>query len=169
MKTQILRTVIPFICLLSAADAFAQGITAGPFTQFSNRLQWENEGELYWIDAYGPNALRFRGSKSLRINDEDWNLLPQREVQLEILITEDSAVVRNGSIRAEIDSWRGRITYLNDKDEVLLREAYHHHHPQFARQFRSKGSDHFELKVTFDAEKNEHLYGMGNTPTTAWI
>ena len=132
----------------------------GPFTQFANRLQWENEGELYWIDAFGPDALRFRSSKSLRITDEDWNLLPQPDVQLEISITKDKAVVKNGKIRAEIVARRGRITYLNDKDEVLLREAIHYHHPHFARQFKSKGSDHFEVKVTFDAEKDEHLYGM---------
>jgi len=164
MKIKILRVAIPVICLLSCSAASAQENTAGPFTQFANRLQWENEGELYWIDAFGPDALRFRGSKSLRINDEDWNLLPQPGVQLDISITAENAVVRNGNIRAEIEAWRGRITYLNDKDEVLLREAYHHHHPQFARQFRSKGSDHFELKVTFDAEKDEHLYGMGQHP-----
>ena len=164
MKTKVLRIIIPFILLFSFSGVSAQESTEGPFTQFANRLQWETEGELYWIDAFGPDALRFRGSKSLRINDEDWNLLPQPEVQLEISITADSAVVRNGSIRAEIESRRGRITYLNDKDEVLLREAYHHHHPQFARQFRSKGSDHFELKVTFETEKDEHLYGMGQYP-----
>ncbi|RLD89418.1 MAG: hypothetical protein DRJ29_16545, partial [Bacteroidetes bacterium] len=67
----------------------AQDKTAGPFTQFANRLQWENEGEIYWIDALGPDALRFRSSKSLRITDEDWNLLPQSFVQLEISISEN--------------------------------------------------------------------------------
>jgi alpha-D-xyloside xylohydrolase len=164
MKTRILKTIISLICLLSTAVVFAQGDTEGPFTQFANRLQWENEGELYWIDAFGPDTLRFRGSKSLRINDENWNLLPQPGVQLEISISAEKAVVENGNIRAEIEARRGRITYLNDRDEVLLREAYHHHHPQFARQFRSKGSDHFELKVTFETEKDEHLYGMGQHP-----
>jgi alpha-D-xyloside xylohydrolase len=164
MKTINLKTILLLILAITAVEIYAKGKKAGPFTQFANRLQWENEGELYWIDAFGPNTLRFRGSKSLRINDEDWNLLPQPAVQLEISITKSKAVVRNGKIRAEIESRRGRITYLNDKDEVLLREAYHHHHPQFARQFKSRGSDHFELKVTFDAEKDEHLYGMGQYP-----
>ena len=134
---------------------------AGPFTKFDNRLQWEDEGELFWIDAFGPNALRFRGSKSLRITNEDWNLLPQSEVKLEITIEPTKAVVKNGKIRAEIQARRGRITYLNDKDEVLLQEAIHPHHPQFARQWESKGSDRFKTKVTFDADKDEHLYGMG--------
>jgi alpha-D-xyloside xylohydrolase len=164
MNTQTSKVVLCIICVLPLAAAIAEDKSDGPFTQFANRLQWENEGELYWIDAHGPNALRFRGSKSLRINAEDWNLLPQPEAQLEISITADTAIVRNGNIRAEIESWRGRITYLNDENEVLLREAYHHHHPQFARQYRSKGSDHFELKVTFETEKDEHLYGMGQHP-----
>jgi alpha-D-xyloside xylohydrolase len=156
--------LVMVLCLVATAMVSAQDKTAGPFTQFANRLQWENEGEIYWIDALGPDALRFRSSKSLRITDEDWNLLPQNFVQLEISISENKAIVKNGKIRAEIESRRGRITYLNDKDEVLLREAYHHHHPQFARQYKSKGSDHFEMKITFETEKDEHLYGMGQYP-----
>jgi hypothetical protein len=59
MKTRILRVIVSVICLLSTAAVFAKESTEGPFTQFSNRLQWENEGELYWIDAFGPDALRF--------------------------------------------------------------------------------------------------------------
>lgn len=167
MKTNYSNAVL--ILLLVCFSIFPESLysqeqKAGPFTEFANRLQWEDEGELYWIDAFGPNTLRFRGTKSLRINDEDWNLLQQPEVQLEITVAEDKAVVKNGRIRAEIEARRGRITYLNDKDEVLLREAYHHHHPQFARQWESKGSDHFKTKLTFETEKDEHLYGMGQYP-----
>jgi hypothetical protein len=90
------------IFLITPGNINAQEKKAGPFTQFANRLQWENEGELYWIDAFGPDALRFRGSKSLRITDENWNLLAQPEVELEISISKDKAVVKNGKIRAEI-------------------------------------------------------------------
>ena len=103
------------LSVVATGMLYAQNKTAGPFTQFANRLQWENEGEIYWIDALGPDALRFRSSKSLRITDEDWNLLPQNFVQLEISISENKAIVKNGKIRAEIESRRGRITYLNDK------------------------------------------------------
>jgi len=166
MNTFKFKTILFSITVVFffSGEVNSQVKKAGLFTQFENRLQWEDEGELYWIDAFGPDALRFRSTKSLRISDQDWNLLPQPNVQLEIVIAEDKAVVKNGKIRAEIESRRGRITYLNDKNEVLLREAYHHHHPQFARQYKSKGSDHFEMKVTFEAEKDEHLYGMGQYP-----
>ncbi len=141
--------------------AHSQVQKEGLFTKFANRLQWEDEGQLFWIDAFGPNALRFRSSKSLRITDQDWNLLPQPQTQLLITITPDKATVINGEIKAEIESKDGRVTYFNSKGDVLLREATHHHHLHFARQFESKGSDQFEIKLTFDADKDEHLYGMG--------
>jgi alpha-D-xyloside xylohydrolase len=115
---------------------------AGPFTRSDTRLQWQNEGQLFWIEAYGPDALRFRSSKSLRIAEESWTLLPQPIVRPEISISEDKAVVRNGRIRAEIEAKDGRVTYVNEKGEVLLREATHKHHARFARQFKTRGSDH---------------------------
>jgi alpha-D-xyloside xylohydrolase len=167
MKESCFKTVsVLFLVglMLTPLGIGAQQEKAGPFTRFDTRLQWQNEGELYWIDAFGPDALRFRSSKSLRIVDEDWNLLPQPEAKLEITVNELKAVVKNGKIRAEIEANNGRITYLNEDDQVLLKEAFHKHHAHFARQFKSRGSDHFELKVTFDAEKDEHLYGMGQYP-----
>ena len=137
---------------------------SGPFIRYPHRLQWEGEGDLFWIEAYGPDVLRFRSSRSLRIAAEDWNLIPQPEVDLEIQIGGDKAVVTNGGIRAEIRGRDGRVTYLNRDGEVLLREAFDHHVPRFARQYRSRGSEHFELALTFEADKDEHLYGMGQYP-----
>jgi hypothetical protein len=71
-----------FLLLLIPLTITAQQEKAGPFTRFSNRLQWQNEGEIFWIDAFGADALRFRSSKSLRIAVDDWNLLQQPEVRL---------------------------------------------------------------------------------------
>jgi alpha-D-xyloside xylohydrolase len=138
--------------------------TVGPFTQYANRLQWEGEGELFWIDPHGPNTLRFRSSRSLHIADEDWTLIPQSEAQLDIQIGGEQALVKNGRIRAEIRAWDGRVRYLNDEGTVLLWESFHHHVPRYARQYQSRGSDHFELALTFDADRDEHLYGMGQYP-----
>ena len=163
------RLARSLVCLVTLASLHggnltAQGTKKGPFTQLHNRLQWEDAGELYWIDPFGPDALRFRGSKSLRISDQNWNLLDPPEAQLDIEITASKAVVRNGRITAEIEARNGRISYYDEKGDLLLREAYHPHHLHFARQYESKGSDRFELKLTFDAEKDEHLYGMGQYP-----
>ncbi len=164
MRTNYYLLSFTFILLLKTIYLFSQVKIAGPFTQFPNRLQWENNGEIFWIDPFGPNTIRFRSSRSLRISEENWNLLPQPKTQLEITISEDKAVVKNGKIKVEIASIDGRVKYLNDRDEVLLQESHHRHHSHFARQFKSRGSDHFELKVTFDSDKDEHLYGMGQYP-----
>ena len=167
MKKSFFKTIsVLFLVglMLTPLGIGAQQEKAGPFSRFDTRLQWQNEGELYWIEAFGPDALRFRSSKSLRIVDENWNMLPQPIIRPEITISEEKAVVKNGKIRAEIEAKEGRVTYLNEKGEVLLKEAYHKHHAHFARQFKSRGSDHFELKLTFDADKDEHLYGMGQYP-----
>ena len=134
------------------------------FSQIGNHLVWENEGEVFWIEAYGKNTLRFRSTRSLHLSDEIWNILPQPVVNSSIQILPDKAVISNGSIRAEIRENDGLVTYFNEKNEILLKEAYHHHVPRIARQYKSKGSDYFELMLTFEAEKTEHLYGMGQYP-----
>ncbi len=137
---------------------------AGPFRARGNRLQWEGEGELFVLEPFGPDTLRFRSSRSLRIWDQDWNLLPQPESRLEIHVDEARAVVTNGRIRAEVRAADGRVTYRNDAGEILLQEATHRHVRGYARHYKSRGSDHFALALTFDAEKAERLYGMGQVP-----
>ena len=127
-----------FISFSMSLKSYSQEKKAGPFTQFHNRLQWEDEGEVYWIEPFGENTLRFRGTRSLRINDKNWNLIQQRDNHMDITISKEKATVTNGKIRAEITARNGRITYYNDKNEILLREAYHPHHLHFSRQYRTK-------------------------------
>ena len=162
MKTTtiILITILAII----KGGCFAQTAKQSLFTKTGNGLEWENEGELFRIEPFGQNTLRFRSSRSLHITDELWNILAQPETNSTIKILQGKALISNGNIRAEIREEDGLITYFNQKNEVLLKEAYHHHVPRFARQYKSRGSDRFELMLTFEAEKTEHLYGMGQYP-----
>ncbi len=152
------------ILTIGKGGCFAQTAKPSLFTQTGNCLEWENEGELFRIEPFGQNTLRFRSSKSLNLSDEIWNILLQPGTKSAIEILEGKAIISNGNIRAEIRENDGLITYYNQKNEVLLKEAYHHHVPRFARQYKSRGSDRFELMLTFEAEKTEHLYGMGQYP-----
>ena len=145
-------------------NCFAQPQPESLFTKVGNCIKWENEGEVFQIEPFGQNTLRFRSSRSLLITDENWNILPQTETKSNIRILEGKAIISNGNIRAEIREKDGLITYFNEKNEILLKEAYHHHVTRIARQYKSRGSDHFELMLTFEAEKTEHLYGMGQYP-----
>ncbi len=158
-----------FIALITLLSGYNHGYSQdlkpeSLFTVVGNTLNWESDGEVFRIEPYGPNTMRFRSTKSLHISDEIWNILPQPEVKADIKILEGKAVITNGNIRAEIREKDGRVTWLNEKNEVLLKEAYHHHVPRIARQYKGRGSDHFELALTFDAVKSEHLYGMGQYP-----
>lgn len=156
--------IIPVLAgILFTLNISAQD-TDSRFSIDKNRLIWENEGELFKIEAFGENTLRFRASRSLHISDENWNILDQPEVIPEIKIMVGKAVIINGTIRAEIRERDGLITYLDNKDKILLKEAFHHHVPRFARQYDSKGSNHFKIMLTFEAEKDEHIYGMGQYP-----
>ncbi|RPI43765.1 MAG: glycoside hydrolase family 31 protein, partial [Bacteroidetes bacterium] len=116
------------------------------------------------METFGENTLRFRSSKSLHISPEQWNILDQTPVTPVIEVLDGRAVFTNGAIRAEIRERDGLVTYLNDQNEVLLKETYFHHVTRYARQYKSRGSDHFELTLTFEADKDEHLYGMGQYP-----
>jgi alpha-D-xyloside xylohydrolase len=159
------RLLLIFLLVLASFAAFSQDTPKESlFTISGNTLKWENDGEVFWIEPFGTNTLRFRSSRSLHISDEIWNILPQPVIKSDIRVIPGKAIITNGNIRAEIRENDGLITYFNEKNEVMLKEAYHHHVTRIARQYKSRGSDHFELALTFDAEKNEHLYGMGQYP-----
>lgn len=159
-----MRTVLLGVLLFFPVfhvNCYLQESETSLFTREGNRLIWQNAGEIFWIEPFGANTLRFRSSKSLHISDENWNLISQPEVKADIQILDGKAIIRNGNIRAEINESSGLITYYNQKNAVLLKEASDQDDNCYARQYKSKGSDHFELKLTFEADRDEHLYGMG--------
>ena len=80
MKNSILKlffliTTLSFSFLKD--NCFAQPQSESLFTKVGNYLKWENEGEVFQIEPFGQNTLRFRSSRSLLITDENWNILPR--------------------------------------------------------------------------------------------
>ena len=86
---------------------------------------------------------------------------PNRTEKADIQILDGKAIISNGNLRAEIQENNGRVTYFNQKNEVLLSEASPREININPRQYKGRGSNHFELQLTFEADRNEHLYGMG--------
>ena len=131
-----------------------------------DRIVWEGEGEVAWLEPWGENAIRFRSSKSLRIDkDLNWTLLdPGSSDEVEISVDEDKAIMRNGLLSAEIDG-DGVVRYFNDEGE-LLREYWKdprvgHILNRRAREFKSIASESFEVHLYFHANEGEHFYGLG--------
>ena len=136
------------------------------FTQFDNRLVWEREGEIVWIEPYGPDVIRFRASKSLRIQEQEWGgLVPAQKSKIIIEIDADKARMINGLTVLEIKQ-DGQVFIKDRCDRVLLEEFYRDRRVSIApirpaRCYRAKSSDTFETDLYFKPNEGERLYGMG--------
>lgn len=93
-------------------------------------------------------------------------LKDQAPVNVQIQTDEETAVIKNGKISALIDTrgWNSAavVTFFNDKNEILLKEMDGGGALiRRARKFSPYIGGDFRLKVTFEANKDEKIYGMG--------
>ena len=130
----------------------------------------KGEGELIYLEPYGRDIIRFRASKSGRIIDENWTLLPPEEVNIEIETKSDHAIIRNNKLIAEVKT-DGSVRYFTSKkgDEgkrVLLEELWIDRRVNNAdlikaRTYKPISSELFKIQVYFKAYDDERFYGMG--------
>ena len=137
------------------------------FESDHGKLVWRNEGETLVIMPWGENSLRVLSGMMREPELSDFALLPPSvEAQASIMIEDRKALICNGKITAEItmDSWRSyaRIRFTNQKGDLLLQETSTGGSLALkARHFKPiLGGDH-ALAVTFEANADERLYGMG--------
>ena len=94
-------------------------------------------------------------------------LLDPEPVEAEIeLVDELKATIKNGKIQAvlELQPWgqKLRITFLNQKGEVLLSEIANGGALCLrAHDYRALKGGAYQLKVSFDSNPDEKIYGMG--------
>lgn len=136
--------------------------------QKGNRIVWETAGELVYIEPYGNDAIRFRASKSLFIDEDlNWTLLPPTQVdEVKIEIDEEKGRLYNGKIMVEITG-DGTVTYYNTETmEVLLDEYWIDGRAytaplRRAREYRVTSGNQFKISLYFKPDDKEHFYGMG--------
>src|SRR4249920_3189140 len=100
----------------------------GLLTQLDgNALEWRGEHEIVRIEAWGPDALRVRGTVWSQIRDDlPGALLDGGPAQAEVDITPGGARIGNGRIAAEVTQG-GRLRFLRTTDGAeLLIEAKQH-------------------------------------------
>ena len=85
-----------------------------------DRLTREEDHEVLWVEAWGPDALRVRATKGPTMPDEDWAVIP-RPARARIEIAEGRASISNGAIRAEI-ARAGKLTYFGVRGQPILTE-----------------------------------------------
>jgi alpha-D-xyloside xylohydrolase len=134
-----------------------------------NRIIWEGEGEIIWIEPYGKNSLRFRASASLHIKEDlNWTLLPPNDNEAVIQVTDKKAVITNGKIMAEVLG-DGTTIYFNTGGKKLLEEYWIDQREitvplRAAREYTAISSEAFSIDLYFKANAEEHFHGMGHDP-----
>lgn len=132
------------------------------FSEENGKLIVRKNGELLQIEAWGTDALRVRATKNYTLSGADEGLLPASESAAVIHIAEDEATVRNGRISICVNR-QIRLTVLRD-GETILREYANPYAPAVqiaARAYKSLGGNDYSLKVRFESNAGEKIYGMG--------
>lgn len=141
------------------------------FRQENNTLKFHYDAEELWIEPWGKNSFRVRATKMAEMGQENWALeMPVEELAADIKIEEDSAEIRNGKIRAVISKY-GKMTFYNQKGELLLDEYLRNRIDKFAdycsaldieaREFKPIIGGDYQLSVRFVSNPEEKIYGMG--------
>ncbi len=134
-----------------------------------NRLIRTFDSEKIWIEPWGENSLRIRSTRLAAMQMEDWALLPQDSAEVKIYVDGQSAVIENGKIKAQV-SVGGKITFFNQKNEMLLEEYVRNRNDLKgfcsalnidAREFKPILGGDYQLTLRFESNPDEKLYGMG--------
>ena len=147
------------------------------FIKEDGRLIFSYDSEKLWIEPWGENALRVRGTKMAEMPTEDWALLPPIKSQPEISITQYGASMTNGKIKAELNSY-GRIIFYNQEGKLIL-EEYVRNRKEYkfapgvkptgfasaldieARELKPILGGDYSLTMRFESTPGERIYGMG--------
>jgi len=136
------------------------------FKKERNKLMVHGQGETILVEPLGEDSLRFRATRSGRIVEGDWTLLPQEDLPADIVIGYDKATIQNGKLTAEIGN-EGDVRYLNScSKKLLLEELWIDHRVANAtvlkaRNYKALNSDLFRVQLHFKAFEDERFYGGG--------
>ena len=143
----------------------------GFFKEKDGALHYRYDAERVIVEPWGANSLRVRASKMPQMPEELWALDEKPEGDhAQITIHEYSAEIVNGKIKAVINNI-GKLTFYNQKGEVLLEEYVRNREDMFAdtcssleveaREFKPIIGGDYALTMRFESNPDEKLYGMG--------
>lgn len=127
------------------------------------KIIYHYDAEELWIEPWGENAVRVRATKTNQLPKQNWALIEQNEVQLQIYKDNNGAIMHNGKLTVKISN-SGKITMYNQNNSLLLKE----YDTKFsavnieAREFVPNIGGDYHLTMRFESlDKNEKIYGMG--------
>jgi alpha-D-xyloside xylohydrolase len=127
-------------------------------------LVWQSGGETVWVQPWGKNTLRVRGTMAPAPLDLPGALLAPKPTTATITIGEQQATITNGTLSGEI-SVDGRIRFLRpDTGAILLEEPAHDFFDPPEREYKARSSESYHIQVRFKSYDGERFYGLGQYP-----
>ncbi len=145
----------------------------GFFKEEKGALIFRENGETLMIEPWGRDSLRVRSVVLGEITDYSAALLETKNAgnKIKITVSEDEdgrkAEIENGNITAScyVQPWGDALQVSfkeTDSGKVLLQEITNGGAlARKARYFRHIGGDVYKLKVRFESDPDEKLFGMG--------
>ncbi|QHQ59943.1 family 31 glucosidase [Anaerocolumna sedimenticola] len=147
-----------------------QDFLFGYFKDQGGSLYYRYDAEEVMIEPWGDNSLRVRASKMPGMPAEDWALIPQEDNNAVVTIEKYQASIQNGKLKAVINKI-GKLTFYNQKGEILLEEYVRNRKDMFAdtcssieveaREFKPITGGDYKLSMRFVSNPNEKIFGMG--------
>lgn len=136
-----------------------------------NRVVYTYDSEKLWMEPWGRNSIRVRSTKSAKMPAEDWALTEKtEEVSAVIEETEQGIRLHNGKITGEIRK-NGKVLFYNEQEKLLLEEFVRNRKDVRqencsalnidAREFKPIIGGDYKLRMRFESEPEEKIYGMG--------
>ncbi len=128
----------------------------------NNEIWFNRPGEIVRISACGKNSVRFQSSANCRILDIDYTLMPHK-TEGRAYIEDNKAVLEVGILRAELYS-NAKVCFFKNGEQILCEK------PGLAFNGGFRSYNHIEgnlwkASVMFEANENEHFYGLGHEQT----
>ncbi len=154
------------------------------FQVCGNRLICRRQGETLVIEGWGKDSLRVRATMNSALTDRNWALTEEgyetgavsetfifnEKTGLDTYEPKECARITHGRIKAEVN-YAGVISFYRD-DKLFLREYYRSYGGTISKESRCikvvnrqwkglYGGDNYALKVRFESNRGEKLFGMG--------
>ena len=142
--------------------------------QSGNAIVWSYDGETLRAEPWGDASVRVRAVKMGKIGQApDWALLSSENTEIDITETEYEGLkalcLKNGKISVIVQE-NGRVTILDRNGKKLLQEFVRDRTVRgtdfsalmiSAREFMPNPGGGYALKVRFESDPEEKIYGMG--------
>ena len=128
--------------------------------QIPNGFIYSIKDETVCVEAYGEDCVRVRSTKNGRLSDEKHTLLEAESFCPDVTVSEKSASVISGMLKAEITDkmWDGYVLTFYRNGSVILKTTDEGH---YTTRFTHVEGDNYRTRIAFEANPDEHIYGLG--------